>query len=29
LLVVDDKEIRVTEKGDLWRYNIVWEFCEK
>jgi coproporphyrinogen III oxidase-like Fe-S oxidoreductase len=29
LLEVDDKEIRVTEKGDLWRYNIVWEFCEK
>jgi len=29
LLAVDDKEIRVTEKGDLWRYNIVWEFCEK
>ncbi len=29
LLSVDDKEIRVTEKGDLWRYNIVWEFCEK
>jgi oxygen-independent coproporphyrinogen-3 oxidase len=29
LLEVDDKEIRVTKKGDLWRYNIVWEFCEK
>jgi coproporphyrinogen III oxidase-like Fe-S oxidoreductase len=29
LLAVDDKEIRVTEKGDVWRYNIVWEFCEK
>jgi coproporphyrinogen III oxidase-like Fe-S oxidoreductase len=29
LLAVDDKEIRVTEKGDLWRYNIIWEFCEK
>ncbi|PVX23334.1 MAG: hypothetical protein CW716_12415 [Candidatus Bathyarchaeum sp.] len=29
LLEVDDQEIRVTKKGDLWRYNIVWEFCEK
>jgi coproporphyrinogen III oxidase-like Fe-S oxidoreductase len=29
LLEVDDKEIRVSKKGDLWRYNIVWEFCEK
>jgi len=29
LLAVDDKEIWVTEKGDMWRYNIVWEFCEK
>lgn len=29
LLAVDDREIRVTEAGDLWRYNIVWEFCKK
>ena len=29
LLSVDASQIRVTEKGDLWRYNIVWEFCEK
>jgi oxygen-independent coproporphyrinogen-3 oxidase len=29
LLAVDDKEIRVTEAGDLWRYNIIWEICNK
>lgn len=27
LVVVDNREIRLTEAGDLWRYNIVWEFC--
>ena len=27
LIAVDDREIRLTEAGDLWRYNIVWEFC--
>ena len=26
LIEVDDKEIRLTKKGDVWRYNIAWEF---
>jgi len=26
LIEVDDKEIRLTKKGDAWRYNIAWEF---
>lgn len=26
-VVIDDREIRLTEAGDVWRYNIVWEFC--
>ena len=29
LLGVDDKEIWVTKAGDLWRYNIIWEFCKE
>jgi len=27
LVAVDDREIRLTEAGDLWRYNVAWEFC--
>lgn len=27
LVEVDDREIRLTDVGDLWRYNIVWDFC--
>lgn len=26
LIEVDDNEIRLTKKGDVWRYNIAWEF---
>lgn len=28
LISVDDREIRLTETGDFWRYNIIWEFCK-
>jgi hypothetical protein len=28
LISVDDREIRLTEAGDFWRYNIIWEFCK-
>ncbi|MDH5664050.1 MAG: radical SAM protein [Candidatus Bathyarchaeota archaeon] len=28
LIAVDDREIRLTEAGDFWRYNIIWEFCK-
>jgi oxygen-independent coproporphyrinogen-3 oxidase len=28
LINVDDKEIRLTEVGDLWKANIAWEFAE-
>jgi oxygen-independent coproporphyrinogen-3 oxidase len=27
LIQVDDTSVRLTEAGDLWRYNIIWEFC--
>jgi coproporphyrinogen III oxidase-like Fe-S oxidoreductase len=26
LIKVDNQEIRLTKKGDVWRYNIAWEF---
>ena len=29
LIKVDEKEIRLTEFGDLWKANIAWEFAEK
>ena len=29
LIEVDDEEIRLTKKGDVWRYNIAWEFGPK
>jgi oxygen-independent coproporphyrinogen-3 oxidase len=28
LIEIDDKEIRLTELGDLWKANIAWEFTE-
>ena len=27
LIVIDDKEIRITKLGDLWKGNIAWEFA--
>jgi oxygen-independent coproporphyrinogen-3 oxidase len=27
LIEIDDKEIRLTKLGDVWRYNICWEFA--
>ncbi len=27
LIVIDDKEIRITKHGDLWKGNIAWEFA--
>jgi len=27
LIEVDDKEIRITQLGDVWRINIAWEFA--
>jgi oxygen-independent coproporphyrinogen-3 oxidase len=29
LIKIDDKEIRLTAKGDLWKANIAWEFADK
>ena len=26
LIEMDDKEIRLTKLGDIWRYNVCWEF---
>jgi coproporphyrinogen III oxidase-like Fe-S oxidoreductase len=28
LIEVTDKEIRMSEKGDPWRFNIAWEFLK-
>ena len=28
LIEVDDQEIKLTTLGDMWRYNIVWEFSQ-
>ena len=27
LIEIDDKEIRLTKKGELWKGNIAWEFA--
>jgi coproporphyrinogen III oxidase-like Fe-S oxidoreductase len=27
LIEVDDREIRITKLGDIWRINIAWEFA--
>ena len=29
LIEIDDKEIRITKLGDLWKGNIAWEFAPK
>jgi coproporphyrinogen III oxidase-like Fe-S oxidoreductase len=29
LIEMDEKEIRLTKFGDLWKANIAWEFAEK
>ena len=29
LIEIDDKEIRITKLGDIWKGNIAWEFAEK
>ena len=26
LIEVDEQEIRLTKLGDVWRYNVCWEF---
>ena len=28
LITMDDKEIKLTQLGDLWKANIAWEFAE-
>jgi oxygen-independent coproporphyrinogen-3 oxidase len=28
LIQIDDKEIRITKLGDIWKGNIAWEFAE-
>ena len=29
LIKIDNKEIKLTAKGDLWKANIAWEFADK
>jgi len=29
LIEIDDKEIRITKQGDIWKGNIAWEFASK
>jgi coproporphyrinogen III oxidase-like Fe-S oxidoreductase len=29
LIEIDDKEIRITKLGDVWKGNIAWEFAPK
>lgn len=29
LIEINDKEIKITQLGDLWKANIAWEFAEK
>jgi coproporphyrinogen III oxidase-like Fe-S oxidoreductase len=29
LIEIDEKEIKLTKLGDLWKANIAWEFTEK
>jgi len=28
LITVDDKEIKITKLGDIWKGNIAWEFAQ-
>ena len=29
LIEIDDKEVRLTKQGEVWKGNIAWEFAEK
>ncbi len=29
LIDIDDKEVRITKQGEVWKGNIAWEFAQK
>jgi coproporphyrinogen III oxidase-like Fe-S oxidoreductase len=29
LIEIDDKEVRITKQGEIWKGNIAWEFAQK